>query len=267
MRPGPRAAIAALAVLAAGTACAQAPASTGDPGWGVSASVLHRRLVERADNGSRLVEESGPMLRLAADGRLQLGAGALRVSGGVAGGDLDYDGRTQAGTPLRTESRHRDLGLGVAWRPWAAASWGEAWLVLHALEQRRRIASTAAATGLRETSRLLLAGARWSHTFAGAGWQWQPSVELRTSVHHRLDVNFGGLFDEADIRGGRRHEGVLALDVAAPGSPWSGGIAWTHARQQASPRATLTRGGAPVGTVHQPRTGIDDFAVQVRRAF
>jgi hypothetical protein len=262
-----RAAALAVTAFAAATANAQsAPPANAD--WGVSAGALHRRLVERAEDGRRLVEESGPVLRLAVDGRLRLpGGGALRMSAGAAGGDLDYDGQTQAGMPLRSESRHRDLDFSVAWRPWAEARWGQAWLVLRGLDQRRRIASTPAASGLRETSMLLSVGARWAHAFDAAGWQWQPSIELRTSVRHRLEVDFGGVFDTADIQGARRREVVLGLDVSAPGSPWSGGIAWTHARQPASARATLFRGGVPVGTVHQPRIEIDDFSLQARRVF
>ncbi len=208
------------------------------------------------------------MLRLAVDAQLRLpNGGVLRGSAGAAGGRLDYDGQTQLGSPLRTETRHRDLDIALAWRPFRAQAWGEAWLVLRGLDQRRRIASTATASGLRETSRLLSMGARWAHAIDAAGWQWQPSIELRTSVRHRLEVDFGGVFDTADITGARRREAVLALDVSAPGSPWSGRIAWTRARQPASAEATLFRGGVPVGTVHQPRIEIDDLSLQVRRAF
>ncbi|HEY0823942.1 MAG TPA: hypothetical protein VGD76_09165, partial [Ramlibacter sp.] len=201
----------ALLALAAGAACAQAPAAP-DLAWGVSAGVLNRRLVERTEDGRRLVREAGPMLRAGVDTRLGLRTGgAVQVNAGAAGGVLDYDGQNQVGVPLQTETEHRDLDLALAWRPLPARSWGEAWLVLRALQQRRVIASTPSASGLRETSNLVSVGARWSHAFAAAGWQWQPSLELRTSVRHRLEVDFGGVYDTADIRGARRREAVLAL--------------------------------------------------------
>ena len=256
--------LAALFSTAAGAACAQ-PAS--DPTWGVSAAVQHRTLQER-DAGRRLLEETGPMLRLALDAQWRLrGGGAFEASAAVAGGDLDYEGQNQAGTPLTTDSAHRDLSFALGWRPLPAASWGEGWLVLRALQQRRKIASTPTAGGLTETSTLVMPGLRWQHAFQSASWRWRPSVELRASAHHRLQIDYGGVFDDSDIRGGRRWEAALALDVSAPDSPWTFGLEWTHARQSASPRQTLNRGGAAVGTVRQPRIAIDDVGVRVRRAF
>ena len=257
----------ALLALAAGTAGAQAPAAT-DLRWSASAGAQHRRLVERTDDGRRLVEERGPMLRLGADATWGFGSGgALQAAAGVAAGTLDYQGQSQGGTPLATETGHRDLDFSLAWRPLAAAPWGEGWLLLRVEQQRRQIASMPMARGLRETSLLLLPGVRWSHAVEAAAWRWQPSLELRASVHHRLAVDFGGVFDDAELQGGSRWEAALGLDVSAPASPWSFGLAWTHARQQASPQQTLSRGGVAAGTVRQPRIEIDDVLLRVRRAF
>lgn len=262
------AAVAALLAATAGTAAAQGQPLSSGLAWDASATVLHRRLEERADDGRRLLRESGPMLRLALEGQLALsGGGAVRAGVGVAGGELDYDGQTQAGAALATDSRHRDLDITLAWRPLPAANWGEGWLVLRALQHRRDIASTASAGGLRETSTLWMPGVRWSHGFAAGSWQLRPSVELRASVDHRLEIDYGGVFDASRIEGGRRWEASLALEAAAPGSPWSWGLAWTHVEQEASARQALYRGGVAVGTVRQPRIRIDDVGVQVRRAF
>ena len=121
----------ALGALASAAAWAQAPAAA-DLTWGASAGALHRKLVERADNGRRLVTESGPLLRLQVDAQLRLaGGGALRAAVGATAGRLDYDGRTQAGTPVGTTSSHRDFDVDLGWRPLAPAPWGEAWLVVH----------------------------------------------------------------------------------------------------------------------------------------
>lgn len=259
----------ALLALLAAAAPVQAAAERADPVAGsVSAAVVHRRLVERADAGNRLVTERGELLRLQAAGQSTFGdGGALRIAAAVAGGRLDYGGQTQGGAPLDTGSRHRDLELELQWRPLAAAAWGEAWLTFQVLQQRRRIASTAAAQGLRETSGLLLPGLRWSHAFQAGGWRWEPSVQARLSVRHRVDVDFGGLFDAAGLEGGRRRELALALEAAPAASPWRFGIAWSRARQSASASETLRRAGAAVGTVRQPRTGIDDVTLRVSRAF
>lgn len=263
-----RAAAAALLAALAGTAVAQGQPPSSDFGWNASAGVLHRRLVERADDGSRLLEESGPMLRLALEGQVRLsGGGAVQAGIAVAGGELDYEGRTQAGLPLATDSRHRDIDFTLAWRPLPAARWGEGWLVLRALQHRRSIASTPTAGGLRETSSLLLPGVRWTHGFDAAGWRWRPSLELRASAHHRLEIDYGGVFDDSRIRGGRRWEAALGVEASAPDSPWRWGIAWTHVRQSASARQALYRAGVAAGTVRQPRIDIDDISLTLRRAF
>jgi hypothetical protein len=262
-----RAVAAALIAQAAGGACAQAPAPPGLSGE-LSAGVQHRRLTEVGQDGRRLVQERGELLRVQAGAQLPLaGGGALRASAAIAAGSLAYRGQTQAGVPLATDAAHRDLELGLHWRPLPEARWGEAWLGLAALQQRRLIASQPAARGLRETSTLLLPGLRWTHALDAGGWRWQPALEVRTSVHHRLDVDFGGVFDGAALDGGRRRELLLALDAAPAASPWRFGVTWSRARQSASRVQTLARGGAPVGTVRQPRIEIDEVTVRATRAF
>jgi hypothetical protein len=191
----------------------------------------------------------------------------VQATAGAAAGQLDYEGQNQLGVPLTTDSNHRDLDFALAWRPLPAAAWGEGWLVLRALRQDRRIESRPTAVGLRETSLLVMPGVRWAHAFDAASWRWQPSIELRASAHHRLDIGFNGVFDDTEIKGGRRREVALGLEASAPNSPWSWAIEWTHARQSASPRQGLQRGGRPAGTVFQPRIAIDDVGVRVRRAF
>lgn len=260
-------AAAALAALLPLHAAADAPV-VAQATWGVSAGPVHRRLVERADDGSRLLEESGPLLRLSLQGQLPLaGGGAVSGQAAVATGDLDYEGRTQGGTPVGTRTGHRDLEASVAWRPWAPAGWGEAWLSLRALEQRRQIASTPRAIGLHETSTLWMPGLRWMNTFESGGWQWQPSVALHASVRHRLQVRYGSAFDASDLKGGRRTDLLLGLAASSAGSPWRWSIEWSHARQPASDWQPLYRSGLRAGNVRQPRIEIDDVAVRVTREF
>ena len=88
-----------------------------------------------------------------------------------------------------------------------------------------------------------------------------------SSVYHRLEIEFGGVFDPSDIDGGHRNEVAVALEGSSAQSPWSWSLAWTHARQSASDRQALYRGGVLVGTVRQPRIEIDDVMLRVRRAF
>jgi hypothetical protein len=261
--------LAAGVALCCATAWAELAPAPAEDGISVSAGLVHRRLDEVGRDGRRLVRESGPLLRLQGGVQLPVGAtgGALRAEAAAAAGTLDYRGQTQAGAPLDTHSAHRDLELAFAWRPVGPAPWGEGWLVLRTVQQRRQIASTPVARGLRETSNLVLPGVRWSHTLQAGGWEWHPAIELRASARHRLEVDFGGLFDAADLEGGRRRELALALDAARAGSPWSFGLAWTRTRQSASPVQALTRAGSVVGSVNQPRIEIDDVLLRATRAF
>lgn len=236
--------------------------------WGGSAGLQQRRLDERADDGTRILRESGPMLRLQADGQLALpGGGALRAEAGLAGAALDYRGQTQAGVPLATTATHRDVDATLLWRPLPAARWGEAWLEVQGLQQQRQIASTTAASGLRETSTVWMAGLRWTGHFTAAGWQWQPWAEARASLRHRLAIDYGGAYDASSLTGGTRRAFVLGLATSPAGSPWQWSVQWTAARQSASAWQPLARGGVPAGRVRQPRITIDDVAVLLRRAF
>lgn len=224
--------------------------------------------MERADDGSRLVEERGELLRLALDKRLSLSnGGAVQATAGVAAGRLDYQGQTQGGAPVATRTGQRDLDAALAWRPFAPGAWGEGWVTLQLLSQRRQIASTAAAGGLRETSQLLMSGLRWTHAWTAAGWRFAPAAELRASVWHRLDVEAGGAFDDAELKGGPRRELALRIDAKAADSPWTFGLEWTRSRESASPRQDLFRDGARIGTIRQPKIEMDTVGVQVRRAF
>jgi hypothetical protein len=162
---------------------------------------------------------------------------------------------------------HRDLDFALAWRPWAPARWGEAALVLRAVQQRRKILSTSTAGGLDETSTLLMPGLRWSHAFGAGGWRWRPAIELRTSAWHRLDVDYLGVYDAQTLRGGHRRELLLALEASPASSGWTWALEWTHARQRASESGTVRRFGMPAGTVRQPAIDIDDVTLRLRRAF
>lgn len=262
-----RRALAPLLAVAASAVAAQ-EAAPAPPTWSVSAGVVHRRLVERTEGGQRLVTETGELLRLRAAGEhLLAGGGALSAEASIAAGRLDYRGQTQTGIPLQTHDAHRDLALGLSWRPLAPARWGEAWLLLRGLQQRRQIASVSFARGLRETSVLLLPGVRWRHGFEAAGWQWVPSVEASVSARHRLEVDSGGLFDTADIRGGMRRELVLGLEAGPPASAWRFGLEWAHARQSASPSQSIFRAGSVAGTVRQPRIELHDVTLRATRVF
>lgn len=259
-------AVCAALALASGCAFAQGP----DLAWSVGADLSHRRLVETSAAGARLVTESGPMARLRLDVQQGLaGGGAWGAGVALAGGDLDYEGVTQAGAPLDTRSRHRDAELSAFWQPWPAGDWGQAALTLRWLQQRRDIMPTATVGGLKETSSLWMPGLRYSTPVwaAGAALRWQLEAEASVSARHRLRVDYGGVFDDSNIRGARRRELALRVHAFAAESPWRWTLEWTGSRQAASPAATLYRNGAAAGTVRQPRIAIDEVSLRLTRSF
>lgn len=232
------------------------------------ASVAHRTLVERDAAGARLLKESGPLARLRITARPSWApAGLLEFSAAVARARLDYAGQTQAGAALSTASRHDEIEAGARWRPSAPFSWGEPALTLDALRLRRSIAAASPAGSLTETSTLWLAGvALSSPSVAAGGAQWALRAHWRTSVSHRLHVDYAGLFDPSSLAGGRRGEVALGATAAWPGG-WSLSLEAHRSRQQASGTAPLSSAGMPAGSVHQPRIAIDDVVLGLARRF
>ena len=249
----------------AGAAHAQSGGWEFDAGGGIA----QRRLVERTPAGAALVTESGPVLQLQLQAQRQLGSGGaigLRASG--TGGDIHYDGQTQAGAPLSTSTRHIEGGLDVLWRPAAPAAWGEAWLTAGWLGNRRHIMGPPTAGGLVETSQALLLGARWrSPQVAVRDWRVSFDAEARASAWHRLNVDYQGLLDNSTLRGAQRKQVVLRVNAAPPASAWLWTLEWNTLWQAASDPEPVYLGGALFGTVRQPELHVRDVALRLTRRF
>lgn len=237
--------------------------------WQWEATAAQRSLVERDAGGRQLLKESGPLARLRITARPSWApAGRLEVSAALARARLGYEGRTQAGAPLATATRHLEAEAGAAWKPARPSPWGEPAITLDALWFRRSISASADAASLEERSTLWMPGVAWTSpawpTAGGATLALQ--ARWRTSVHHRLSVDYAGLFDPSSLRGGRRNDVSLeAKALAANG--WSFSLEWRRVRQAQSAASTISRGGVPAGTVHQPRLAIDDIGLKAARDF
>jgi hypothetical protein len=234
-----------------------------------SAGLMHRRLVERSVGGPALLTETGPVAHVRLHLQRTLDNGTLlglRVTG--IGGDLHYDGQTQAGAPLVTTTRHLEGAVDVLWRPWQPAPWGEAWLTGGWLGNRRDIRGTATAGGLLETSSAVFVGAMW-RTPPVPLREWRMHVELegRASVYHRLHVDYQGLLDESDLRGAQRKQVVLRLQATPPNSAWSWTLEYANAWQGASDPEPVYRGGVLFGTVRQPEMSVRDVGLRITRRF
>ncbi len=237
-----------------------------------SVGLVHRKLIERSAMGGTLLTETGPMVQAQLEATRALAGGtAIAARLHLAAGDLDYDGRTQAGVPLSTTTRHYEGGADLLWRPHEPAAWGEAWLTLGWLANRRLIRGTAVAGGLDEHSSAMLAGVRWrSPAFTpAAGWTGRLEVEARGSVSHRLRVDYYGLLDRSKFEGARKQLWTLRLLAAPADSPWEWGLEWSQLRQPASKAVPVSRNGVllPGTTVRQPKLSTSDVVLRVSRRF
>lgn len=259
------------ALWAAGLTCMCGAAQAQDTtvAFEGSLGVVHRTLTERA-NGATLLTERGflPQARAAAVRAFPSGM-AVGASASLTGGDVDYHGQTQAGAPLATTTRQFELAADLLWRPLAPAAWGEAWLALGWLGNRRTIESTPVAGGLDETSRAVLVGVRWVSPALGtiAGWQAHAEADARVSMLHHLDVDYRGLLDTSHIAGARKHQGALRLVGRQAQSPWSWEVEAARLSQDASDAAPVYRNGTLFGSVRQPALTIDDLTLRVSRRF
>ncbi|TFY96613.1 hypothetical protein [Ramlibacter humi] len=256
-----------LACASAGTWAQPSPWS-----YEVTGSVLHRRLVERTATGGTLLTETGPLARVQLQATHPLpGDGAFAVRGELAGGDLDYDGRTQAGAPLRTTTRHVEGGASFLVRPHAPAPWGELWAGAGWQRQYRGIRGTAVAGGLAETADAVWLVLRWrSPEWQGpAGWWIRAEPEVRASLAHNLKVDFHGVLDTTSLEAGQQRAIVLRLVATAPDSPWSWGLEWRRLSQAASLPVPVSLRGVPVPgtTLFQPKLSTRDLGLTLTRRF
>jgi hypothetical protein len=239
--------------------------------WQAAAEIRHRTFTEWTDGGAKLLTESGPLARIELNATLAFTGGpALMGRAALAQGRLDYEGQSQGGMPLASASSHTEYEAGLHWRPTPSRNWGEAWLGVDGLRQRRGIASTPLAGGLGETSTLVLPGVRWRSpgaTFAAAPmFTFQLEAQWRTSVSHRLSVDYLGAYDASAFESGHRNEAALRL-LASGRNGWRWTLAFAHVRQSTSGAAVLRSGGVPVGSVREPAIRIDDVSLAVGREF
>ena len=221
------------------------------------------RTVEESEDGSKLVEETGPSVGAAVSLERSSGDWFVGFTGGIERAELDYDGQTQANAPLATDTDwseghfgaivgRRFDGVFARWRGRLEYQWRE-----------RDIASTPDAWGLSESYRT---------TWLGLGLMIRPTktvafeFDLACAIDSRVDISFAAALDdaaldvadhcrigvEATIKVGRINNSTVFI------RPF---VAWERYPESSADR--LYSGGSPVGQVFLPATEFVSFGVRI----
>lgn len=223
------------------------------------------------ENGERLVREHGTLYGLT--GGVRTGCKAMRLEAELSwfGNDVRYDGQTQDGAPVRTQTDEHILdGLGrIGWlfRRQERLQY-QLFAGLGYRYWDRDIRSTPAAAGLTEiyTWWYALLGARGLYRPNGRT-TWLAEVQLMRPLNPEINVEFQNDLDDTRLDLGSepgvrvslawRHELVSGwrLDIM----PFY--TAWDIGRSQSR---SLKQNGVVVGSLYEPRSEIRDYGIQAR---
>jgi hypothetical protein len=248
-------------LLLAGWLCTGQPAAA----WEYQAGGFAAwQQVSERDDGATLVDEQGLVGGFDGSALVTPGAWRLGVNGGVWAGMLDYDGATQLGAPLSTETEWTGWHLGgVVERRFIGPMPMRLGGGLEYQWRQRSIGSVGTISGLEERYRTL---------WLGIGGELQPmastalNLEAACAVSSDVEVRFDATFDDADVSlGDHCRAGVsVSVDVARVGGktvfvrPFAD---WE--RYPRSEAIRLTAGGSGVGTLYLPETELTSFGITI----
>jgi hypothetical protein len=263
--------------LALGVAHAAAAAGPAVPiGFDLGASLSATRFdyAETSRAGATLNRETATLPGLGLSAARHAGRGTLRIDAIVAGGDADYDGRTQGGTPIRSSTRESlaavavvssvrldaegrvAIGAGVGLRRWG-----------------RDIAGVGAVAGLDERYRTVEALLESTVAlFRGTLGRVDLSVRMSRALWGETDVDFGAGYDAAQLPLVNASALAVSATWAVPVSPrWSLEVVPAYSRFGFAQSAgqPLTVDGQVVGEVFQPRGRMSNRTISIgwRRRF
>jgi hypothetical protein len=229
-----------------------------DGSWSIKALALYQNLEETGRSGSTLVEESGlePAIELA--GEWPAGSGSLIGSMLLSRYTLDYEGKSQAGRLVDSETDYQRVRMALGYsHPLQETLRLKVQLEVEWLE--RDINGVDNIAGLNEetqSNRLLIGLEKDVLTF-----DRQISVELTGvwGLSGTQEVSSPGIIDEVELPEGRTY-GVRGI-VSIPLNPDSkGGWTWTltptveYLHSDRSEDRLWTQNGVIRGTLAQPET-------------
>jgi len=229
-----------------------------DGSWSIKALALYQNLEETGQSGSTLVEESGlePAIELA--GAWPAGNGSVIGSILLSRYTLDYEGKSQAGRSVDSETDYQRLRVALGYsHPLQETARLKVQLEVEWME--RDINGVDSIAGLNEetqSNRLLIGLEKDVLTF-----DRQISLELIGvwGLSGTQKVSSAGIIDEVELPEGRTY-GVRSI-VSIPLNPHSkGGWMWTltptveYLHSDRSEDRLWTQDGVIRGTLAQPET-------------
>lgn len=227
-------------------------------GWSIEALALYRSVEEIGRSGATLVEESGlePAIELA--GAWPVGSGSVTGRLLVSRYALDYEGQSQAGRPVDSDTDYRRLRLGLGYAYPLAETW-RVRLELEAERLERDIAGVDNIAGLNEEMRStrLQVGAEKSLPIANR----TVTLDLAAlwGLSGTQDVSSPGVIDEVELPEGRSW-GIRGA-VRIPLNPhttsrWSWVLTprFEYLHSDRSEDRLWTQDGVIRGTLAQPET-------------
>jgi hypothetical protein len=231
------------------------------------AEVADYTSTERAPSGGVLDRESGALGGGSLSAGLSWRHWRLELAASLVLGTINYQGHTQRGLPLTTQTRLQHLQLAL--RPTYQIV-STPFFIGASLEDRtidRRIEATMLAQGLHETLNQWqlgpLWGARWESSFGLWVELWARVVWTFAST---LDVDFEGLYDNGTLSLPSSDAESAAIDLSyaiVPRVSVSAEAKGETFRPAPSASVPLTRNGVPVGIYNYPGSVQDQWSVSI----
>lgn len=227
--------------------------------WAAFGTSARYEATEPAPGGGVFNRETGRLQGWRLELRGSAGAWGWLAAAGDDEGLLRYEGRTQLGLPLTTETAlRRRQAEATGWRRIALADAVEGRIGLGAGEWRiaRAIQPTVISAGLDEALRLrqalLVAGIGWQ---AAPSWRLQAQARLLRPLQRRLHVDGQFVFEPVTLEPAARTSS--AWDAALHWAPQPGwqlelGVHGERLRVGESPGQVVWRRGLPVAEVRFP---------------
>lgn len=217
------------------------------------------------DDGDQLLKESGPLFGIGSATKFNFDPLTLKVKGEFFGGRVDYDGQTQGGIPVDSDTDYWGLNIGVdlGWKFVLSEDFSVEPFVGPATKYwNRDIKSTDDAIGIEE---------RWWIVYARAGLHGDRTISDRLKIfaeggiripiynQNKADLRIIGL-RKVEIEP-RRKESFFA-EAGIKWKKLKAGVYYEGLRFRKSDDERVSG-----GTIWQPETEADIFGINVGMAF